>query len=259
VSDAAEVVNALRAKLEEFDRTRTVKKFYNGTFRGWASSVDSIIVRGTGSVRLVSLWRQIVHGLPYPNSIVVLGAQEVPMQFMFKSRLPEVRATLVGIIDEIERFGIPSPSDKELAPQGRCKVFIAHGGQSEALNKLCALLNDDLGITPLVVERLPSEGRSVNENVEFYLDQADAGIVLATPDDLVDGKYQPRGNVHIELGRFQERFPGRIVFLLQEGAAFPTNVSEKVWERFTQENMESAFRKIVREFRAFGLLGSARI
>jgi predicted nucleotide-binding protein len=133
------------------------------------------------------------------------------------------------------------------------KAFVAHGPSSEALNKLCELL-EALGVKPLVVERLPSEGRSINENVEHYLGQADCGIVLATADDLVDGRYQPRGNVNIEIGRFQERFGGKVVFLLEEDAAFPTNVEEKVWERFSQSSMDKAFLKLVRELRAFGLL-----
>jgi predicted nucleotide-binding protein len=253
--DASKLGDELKAKLKEFDDDETIKKFYEGTFRAWSFEIDSLIIRGTGSARLVSKWRQATKGLPYPDSMMIIGFQEGPLEFMFESRLPEVRATLVGIIAEIEKFGIPAANDLEVMPRGRSKAFIAHGGDSEALNRLCTFLSDDLGVTPLVVERLPSEGRSVNENVEHYLDEADAGIVLATADDFVDGKYQPRGNVDIELGRFQERFPGRIVFLLEEGAAFPTNVGEKVWERFTQDNMEKALRKVVRELRAFGLLG----
>ena len=84
---------------------------------------------------------------------------------------------------------------------------------------------------PLIVERMPSQSRSVDKNVEHYMDQADFAIVLATADDLVDGRYQPRGNVHIELGRFQERFPEKTIYLLEQDASFPSNVDEKVWER----------------------------
>ena len=131
--DAEQLVAAFKAKLDQFDNDATVQKFYEGTFRAWAFDVDSLIVRGTGSARLGSMWRLIIQGLPYPNSIVVLGAQEGPLEFMFESRLVEVRATLVGIIEEIERFGIPAPSDSELVPRGRSKAFIAHGGDSEAL------------------------------------------------------------------------------------------------------------------------------
>ena len=149
------------------------------------------------------------------------------------------------------------PSEAELvtmAPRADTpKAFIAHGPPTEALNKLCEFL-DAVGVKPLVIERLPSEGRSINENVEHYLGQADCGIVLATKDDLVDGRFQPRGNVNIEIGRFQERFGGKVIFLIEEDATFPTNVEEKVWKRFSQSCMDGAFLKVVRELRAFGLL-----
>ena len=186
-----------------------------------------------------------------------MGWEEQPLQFMFKTRLPEVKATLEAIIGELEMFGAPKLEDAQLTTVTRPKVFIAHAGESEALNKLCDFL-DELGMKPLVVERLPSEGRSVNENVEHYMEMADCAIVLATGDDLVGGKLQARANVHIELGRFQERFPNRIIYLLEEGAAFPSNVSEKVWERFSDSNMDKALMKILRELRAFGLLAGSR-
>jgi len=162
---------------------------------------------------------------------------------------------LVNItIGRLESAEPPEAQPVTMAPRrDKPKAFIAHGPLTEPLNKLCEFL-EELGVKPLVVERLPSEGRSVNENVEHYLGQADCGIVLATADDLVDGRYQPRGNVNIEIGRFQERFGGKVVFLLEEDAAFPTNVEEKVWERFSQSSMDKAFLKLVRELRAFGLL-----
>ena len=78
--------------------------------------------------------------------------------------------------------------------------------------------------------------------------------MLGTAEALQEGKSYPKPNVHIEIGRFQERFPGKVIYLLQESAKFPSNISEKVWERFTHENMERAFRKIVTELRAFGFL-----
>ncbi|HUF54031.1 MAG TPA: TIR domain-containing protein [Dehalococcoidia bacterium] len=258
MSNLETTLTLLKEKLQEFDSDPPIQYFHDSTFRAWAFSVDAIIIRGTGSARIMSKWRQAIKGLPYPNSIAILGYQENTFKAMFESRIPEVRSTLAAIIEEIEQFGLPEGDDTiVVTPKQRSNVFIAHGGETEALNKLADFLSDDLGVKPLIVERLPSEGRSVNENVEFYLALANAAIVLATCDDLVDGKYQPRANVHIELGRFQERFGDKVIYLLEEGAAYPSNVSEKVWERFTQDNMEKAFRKVVRELRSFGLLGVA--
>jgi len=42
--------------------------------------------------------------------------------------------------------------------------------------------------------------------------------------------------------------------LLEVETKFPTNIDEKVWERFTQENMDKSFIKIAKELRAFELI-----
>jgi hypothetical protein len=139
------------------------------------------------------------------------------------------------------------------------EAFIAHGGSSDSLRKLTEFLRA-LGVNPLVVEDQASEDRSANENVEHYLRQADCAIVLATKGD-IDGKtgnFLPRGNVLVEAGRFQERFEGRIIYLLEEGATLPSNIREKVWESFTQNNMERAFIKIAKELRAFGIIKTGK-
>lgn len=139
------------------------------------------------------------------------------------------------------------------------KVFIAHGGKSEARDKLCSFLSA-LGVIPLVIEKEPKEGRSVNQQVEYCLEQADCSIVLGTADDkeLKDGKLYPRRNVHVEIGRFQERFPRRIIYLLEEGASFPSNISEKLYTRFSQQSMDEAFISVARELKAFGLLKAVK-
>ena len=41
---------------------------------------------------------------------------------------------------------------------------------------------------------------------------------------------------------------------MEEGATFPSNIDEKVWEHFTQDNMEKAFIKVANELRASGLI-----
>lgn len=139
------------------------------------------------------------------------------------------------------------------------KAFIAHGGDSPALRKLRSFL-EAIGVQPLVVEEQASEGRSVGENVDWYSQQADCAIILATKGD-IDGKtgdFIPRGNVLMEIGKLQELFRGRIIYLLQSGTKFPTNVSEKVWGRFSPQSMDRAFTKVVRELRAFGILKAVK-
>jgi predicted nucleotide-binding protein len=135
------------------------------------------------------------------------------------------------------------------------KAFIAHGGESPAREKLVNFLNA-LGITPIIVEEQPSEGRSKDKNVEHYLKQCDCAIILATKGDVdgQTGEFIPRGNILNEIGRAQEILPDKMIYLLEEETKFPTNIDEKVWERFTQESMDKAFIKITKELRAFELI-----
>lgn len=152
-----------------------------------------------------------------------------------------------------------TPKDKSEQPPtiigSPPKSFIAHGGQSPILDKLKNFLIA-LGIEPVVVEEQASEHRSVGDNVDYYARQADFAIILATKGD-IDGKtggFIPRGNVLIEIGKSQEIFKDKIIYLLQAGTKFPTNISEKVWGRFTTERMDDAFIKIARELHKFGIL-----
>jgi len=160
-----------------------------------------------------------------------------------------------GVRDEQGNV-IGKPSSIDTAPP---KAFIAHGGDSPTLRKLKSFL-EALGVEPLVVEEQPSESRSVGENVDWYARQADCAIILATKGD-IDGKtgrFIPRGNVLIEIGKSQELFKDRIIYLLQAGTKSPTNISEKVWGRFTTQRMDDAFIKIARELYKFGLLKSVK-
>ena len=62
----------------------------------------------------------------------------------------------------------------------------------------------------------------------------------------------------MEIGKLQEIFKDRIIYLLQAGVKFPTNVNEKVRERFTSQNMDNAFIKIAKELREFGILKAVK-
>jgi predicted nucleotide-binding protein len=92
--------------------------------------------------------------------------------------------------------------------------------------------------------------------VEHYLKQCDCAIILATKGD-VDGRtgeFIPRGNILNEIGRAQEILPDKMIYLLEEETKFPTNIDEKVWERFTQESIDKPLIKVAKELCAFGLI-----
>lgn len=137
---------------------------------------------------------------------------------------------------------------------GSPKAFVAHGGDSPALRKLKDFLLS-LDVQPLVVEEQASEGRSVGEKVDWYAKQADCAIILATKGD-IDGRtggFIPRGNVLMEIGKLQELFEDKIIYLLQSGTKFPTNIGEKVWTQFSPQSMDKAFISVARELKAFGV------
>ena len=134
------------------------------------------------------------------------------------------------------------------------RVFISHGRPSDALTKLERFLRS-LGVEPVIVMYSASEGLGVDALVERRMSECDCAIVLATGDDVVDDYRQARPNVTHEIGLAQEKFNNKVVYLKEDGCRFPSNINPKVWESFTQANMEAAYEKVVKELRAFGLLG----
>jgi len=132
-------------------------------------------------------------------------------------------------------------------------VFISHGTESLALTKVERFIRT-VGLNPLIVVRGPSKGMAVDDLVDSQLKDCACAIILATADDQVGGRKQPRPNVIHEIGLAQEVLKGRLIYLKESGCEFPSNVSPKVWENFTQENMEAAFEKIIKELRAFDII-----
>ncbi|MFA5309972.1 MAG: TIR domain-containing protein [Dehalococcoidales bacterium] len=137
------------------------------------------------------------------------------------------------------------------------KAFISHGKKSEVLSKLEAFLFA-IGIEPIIVSKQPNLDKTVDGKVEYYLDQADCVIILATGDDIFDGKPHARQNVIHEIGLAQITHPQKIVYLLEETTEFPSNIRTKVWESFNRDNLENVFTHISRELREFKILNATK-
>jgi predicted nucleotide-binding protein len=177
----------------------------------------------------------------------------------YTKQLEDYETALKSIIQKYEILGIESDNPViEVAPESVFsevppQAFVSHGKESAALRKLKEFI-ETLGIKPLIVIKQASLDKTVDDKVNHYLGQADFVIILATGDDVIENKLHPRQNVIHEIGLAQKTHPGRIIYLLEEGAEFPSNVSPKVWESFKQRNMMDAFLGIVRELRAYGIL-----
>ena len=137
------------------------------------------------------------------------------------------------------------------------KAFIAHGGESKALDKLQGFLRA-LGVKPIVVEVEASEGRWTEQQVEEYMGAVDCAIILATFGNIVDikkGVKHPRLNVIDELARSRNGFlRKRTILLLEKNVQLPTNVSGIARESFTKQCMDKAFIKVANELSHYGLL-----
>lgn len=176
----------------------------------------------------------------------------------YSSKVNDFRIALKSIIKKHEMLKKEDNISISKAPQDvfqlvSPKAFISHGKESVALNKLREFV-ETLGIEPILVKTQPNLDKDVSEKVKFYLDQADFTIILATADDKVGDKFQPRQNIIHEIGLAQKTLPGRIIYLIEEEAYFPSNIKPKVYERFKQRHMINAFLRIIRELRAYGIL-----
>jgi predicted nucleotide-binding protein len=165
---------------------------------------------------------------------------------------------LEGIIAVLEQ----EDAEKEIVPNyissQEKRVFISHGNETKALFKMERFLRG-IGIAPIIVKHEPSLGKSLDDLVEEQMDTCIAVIILATKGDKIKDEkgeeyFQPRPNVIHEIGLAQEKVKEKIIYLKEEGCRFPSNITPKVWENFTQDNMENAFIKVAKELKAFGII-----
>ena len=152
---------------------------------------------------------------------------------------------------QLQRHGVDRILTASRIRAGGPRVFISHGTETKALTKVELYLRAS-GAQPIVVMREPSEGLAVDDLVEKRLSESDCAVILATADEEVAGRRQPRPNVIHEIGLAQQKLGEKIIYLKEVGCDFPSNVQPKVWENFTQDNMENAFMKITKELHAFG-------
>ncbi len=173
----------------------------------------------------------------------------------FQKDLERAEGFLQSAIDQLEQVGLDQlrRDSGYVVADGAAKIFISHGHAEDVLRRVEDYVRA-LGLEPVVVKRGASEGEGLDDLVERRMEECDAQIILATADDAVDGLRQPRPNVIHETGLGQRIFEKRIVYLKEDCANFPSNVAPKVWESFQRDNLETAFEKIAKELRAFGLL-----
>jgi len=82
--------------------------------------------------------------------------------------------------------------------------------------------------------------------------------VLATAEDeTIALETRTRPNVENEIGMLQAspNIGERIIYLKEQEVQFASNYSEKVWIPFEKGRLQDSFIPLLRELRAFGLIG----
>ena len=249
--DRNNTIELLKQALSEVPRLRTLDH-HNRDFTLWLNRVRDILE--------VAFGKNSTEYARFSKAVTTFwGRSDTEKQEAYDSYLNDYETVLESIIRKYETLGI---EEKPAASTEPPKVFISHGKGGGALLKLESFLNG-LGVQPIIVKNQPNLDRTINEKVEGYLNEADFVIIFATGDDKVaDAKKgeikQPRQNVIHEIGLAQKTQPGKIIYLLEEGAKFPSNITPKVYQSFVRQSMDGAFTSIVREMRKLGILKAVK-
>lgn len=141
------------------------------------------------------------------------------------------------------------------------KVFVVYGHDQSARDQLELLLHE-LDLTPLFLDRLPSEGKTIIEMLEKYIPQANYGIALLTPDDmggerLAPDKLKPRArqNVILEVGMLQMKLSRKRVALVtkktDEGLELPSDL-DGIMRLDYKKDVREIKEKLMRELKDRG-------
>ncbi len=145
-------------------------------------------------------------------------------------------------------------------PAANKKVFVVYGHDQVARTQLEVMLRR-WDLEPLILDQLPHSGRTIIEELEACLDQANYGIVLATPDDIgypkneeLKWKYRARQNVVLELGMLLSRLGRKNVAILlskAENIEYPSDIEGLHYIGF-KDNVEETKIELAREMQNCG-------
>jgi hypothetical protein len=259
--DTDEAIHLLQTRIDEIPSVKEAGRF-SGLHLRWLQNLLFELSRllGEKSPFVVQL-RRLTWSIP-PGIPVSYVPWEPPQQLdglqgeYFRKDLERAEGILRSALDQLQQVGLNQLRQESgyiVAPDAK-KVFIAHGRDEDVLRRVEDFVRA-LGCEPVIVERLASGGASVDDLVEQRMEECQAAVILATGDDEIDGRRQPRPNVIHEIGLAQRVLQNRVIYLREEGCEFPSNVAPKVWENFTKGDLASAFEKIAKELRGFGLVG----
>lgn len=140
------------------------------------------------------------------------------------------------------------------------KVFVVYGHDTNARTQLEAMLRR-WDLEPLILDQLISSGQTIIEKLEEYTQQANFGIVLATPDDIgypkndeTKKQYRVRQNVVLELGMLLSRIGREKVAILLSQAEImekPSDIDGLIYIPF-KDNVEETKLSLAKEMKNNG-------
>ena len=140
------------------------------------------------------------------------------------------------------------------------KVFVVYGHDNNARTQLEAMLRR-WDLEPLILDQLISSGQTIIEKLEEYTQQANFGIVLATPDDIGYPKndeskkqYRVRQNVVLKLGMLLSRIGREKVAILlsqAEDMEKPSDIDGLIYIPF-KDNVEETKLSLAKEMQNNG-------
>ena len=151
-------------------------------------------------------------------------------------------------------------SEVPTSPIQNRKVFVVYGHDNNARTQLEAMLRR-WDLEPMILDQLISSGQTIIEKLEEYTQQANFGIVLATPDDIgypkndeTKKQYRVRQNVVLELGMLLSRIGREKVAILlsqSEEMEKPSDIDGLIYIPF-KDNVEETKLSLAKEMQNNG-------
>lgn len=161
---------------------------------------------------------------------------------------------------------MPAPASGGAQPPGTASppnldIFVVYGHDVDARNALELMLRR-MGLNPIILAQLPSDGDTIIEKLEKYLrDSAGVGYacVLLTPDDEghrsgadEEKRYRARQNVILELGMVLARVGRQRVSILYKGSVErPSDIDGLIYLPF-EERVEEVGPALFKNLDAAG-------
>ena len=139
-------------------------------------------------------------------------------------------------------------------------VFVVYGHDHVSRVQLEAILRR-WDLTPIILDQLPPDGKTIIEQLEDNIAKANCGIVLATPDDVgfpngdeTKKKYRVRQNVVLELGMLLSRLGREKVAILVKDTVDmekPSDIGGLIYLSF-KDNVEEAKTLLAKQLHKYG-------